>query len=274
MRSVSLAAGLILVPAVTAWAQTPITIFGNAIPQNPVIPDSAVTLGVKFYSTQAGTIAGIRFYRGQTDSRGYTVKLFSSSGTLLGSATAAADTCSVPCWEQINFASPISIAANTTYVAAYYASNGDYADDTGTSGGLTNGASNGPLIVPASGQVGGNGVYTYSRGFPNQTWQDSNYYVDVSFTPAAGAPPTLSLSFSPSSPSVAYNAPGGTVVTTATASWSDGSPFTGTYSFSQPYSNDGGVFALNGNQIIVNPNGPGLSADANTTQNITVIATQ
>jgi hypothetical protein len=48
------------------------------------------------------------------------------------------------------------------------------------SGGLTNGASNGPLIAPASSQVGGNGVYTYSTGFPNQTWQDSNYYVDVS----------------------------------------------------------------------------------------------
>jgi hypothetical protein len=128
-----------------------------------------VTLGVKFYSTQAGAIAGIRFYRGAADPRGYTVELFSSSGTLLGFAMDS-DTCSVPCWEQINFASPISIAANTTYVAAYYASNGDYADDTGTSGGLTNGASNGPLIAPASSQVGGNGVYTYSRGFPNQTW--------------------------------------------------------------------------------------------------------
>jgi hypothetical protein len=272
MRLVSSAAGLILLLAVTAWAQTPITIFGDAVPQNPVIPDSAVTLGVKFYSTQAGAIAGIRFYRGAADPRGYTVELFSSSGTLLGSAMDS-DTCSVPCWEQINFASPISIAANTTYVAAYYASNGDYADDTGTSGGLTNGASNGPLIAPASSQVGGNGVYTYSRGFPNQTWQDSNYYVDVSFTPSAPTP-TLMLSFSPPNPSIPPNAPGGTVVATAVASWSDGSEFTGTYSFGQPYSNDGGVFVLNGNQIIVNPSGPGLSAEANTTQNITVIATQ
>jgi len=75
-----------LLPAVTAWAQTPITIFGNAVPQNPVIADSAVTLGVKFYSTQAGTITGSRSYRGHTDPSGYTVELFSSSGTLLGSA--------------------------------------------------------------------------------------------------------------------------------------------------------------------------------------------
>jgi|SRR6516162_3994965 len=85
-----------LLPAVTAWAQTPITIFGNAVPQNPVIADSAMTLGVKFYSTQAGTLAGIRFYRGHTDPSGHTVELFSSSGTLLGSARGK-DTCSVRC---------------------------------------------------------------------------------------------------------------------------------------------------------------------------------
>jgi len=51
-------------------------------------------IGVKFYSTQAGTIAGIRFYRGHTDPSGYAVELFSSTGTLLGSAKGK-DTCSV-----------------------------------------------------------------------------------------------------------------------------------------------------------------------------------
>jgi hypothetical protein len=46
-------------------AQSPLNIFGNSVPQTPVDPDtSAVTLGVKFWSTQAGTISGIRFYRG------------------------------------------------------------------------------------------------------------------------------------------------------------------------------------------------------------------
>ena len=95
----------------------------------------------------------------------------------------------------------------------------------------------------------------------------------MAFTSSAPTP-TLMLSFSPSNPSIPPNATGGTVVATAVASWSDGSQFTGTYSFGQPYSNDGGVFALDGNQIIVNPNGPGLSPDAHTTQHITVIATQ
>jgi len=36
-----------------------------------------------------------------------------------------------------------------------------------------------------SGVSGGNGVYAYSAtpAFPNQTWEDANYWVDVVFTP-------------------------------------------------------------------------------------------
>ena len=47
-------------------------------------------------------------------------------GSLLAQATLAADSWTVPCWEQANFASPVSIAANTTYAASYYTSNGRY----------------------------------------------------------------------------------------------------------------------------------------------------
>jgi len=66
----------------------------------------------------------------------------------------------------------------------------------------------------------------------------------------------------------------GSVVATISATWSDGSPFTGTLSFAPPYSNDGAVFAISGNNLIVNPSGPGLFADANTVQNVTIVATQ
>jgi hypothetical protein len=51
-------------------------------------------------------------------------------------------------------------------------------------------------------------------------------------------------------------------------------PFTGTLSFAQPYSNDQGIFALSGNNLIINPSGPGLSAAPNSTQNVTIVATQ
>jgi hypothetical protein len=252
-------------------AQSAVSIFGSAVPANAVEADyMAVTLGLKFYSTQPGTISGIRFYRGAKNSDGYVARLYSAGGTLLAQATLATDSCAVPCWEQANFASSVSIAANTTYVASYYTSSGRYPDGYY---GLTKGASNGPLIAPASSAVGGNGVYYYGKGFPNQTWEDSNYYVDVSFTPSAPTP-YLTLSFNPPNPSIASNTPAGSVVATIAATWSSGAPFTGTLSFGPPYSNDSATFVISGSQLIVNSTGPGLSADGGTTQNITVIATQ
>src|SRR5689334_7600658 len=107
-----------------------VTIFGNSVPNSPADPDTnGVTLGVKTWSTQAGTVSGIRFYGAIKNSNGYTVKLFTAGGSLLASARTSSDVCALPCWEQVNFASPISIAANTTYIAAYYTSNGRYAAD-------------------------------------------------------------------------------------------------------------------------------------------------
>ncbi|HZU91695.1 MAG TPA: DUF4082 domain-containing protein [Stellaceae bacterium] len=256
--------------AAAAAAQT-VTLFGNATPNNPVENDpNAVTLGVKFWSSQSGTISGIRFYRGAVSPYGYVASLYSASGSLLGSVKMAHESSPVPGWQVAKFASPIPISANKTYVAAYYAPSGQYVD---VYYGLSNGVTTGPLHAPASATVGGNGVYVYARAFPNQTWEDSNYFVDVLFTPTATTP-YLKLSFNPANPSVASNAPGGTVVATITASWSDGSPFTGTLSFGSPYSNDNGIFAISGNNLIINPNGPGLSSDAGTTQSVTIVATQ
>ena len=61
---------------------------------------------------------------------------------------------------------------------------------------------------------------------------------------------------------------------TITASWSDGSPFTGTLSFGAPYSNDNGTFAILDNSLIIDPAGPGVSALGDTAQNVTIVATQ
>ena len=269
-QAVSLLFGMSLVMLVNdgeASAQT-ISIFGNAVPVDPTGAGANETLGVKFWSSQAGTVSGIRFYRAAASSTGYVASLYSAGGRLLGSANLTSDSCSVPCWEVANFASPISIAANTTYVAAYYALGGQGAGDPGE---LKNGVMNGPLTAPASSAVGGNGVYNSKHSFPKSSHSASNYYVDVMFVPTGAV---LTLSFNPSSANIPANAALGSVVATITASWSDGSPFTGTLSFAQPYSSDNGMFALSGNDLILNPSGPGLSADTNTVQNVTVAATQ
>ena len=248
----------------SAVAQTE-TIFGDAVPAVEVVNDpNAVTLGVKFYSTMAGVVSGVRFYRGANNLNGYRVRLYTAGGLRLGRALVAGDTCAIPCWESVNFASPIPIQENTTYIAAYYTSNGYYAaDDTG----FINGVMNGPLVVPASGASGGNGVYTYSTGFPNQTYEQSNYWVDVLFTPNAPPPPTLSLSLSPVGPSsFPDDSPVGTLLTTAMATWSDGSPFTGTYGL---LDNDNGLCAISGNQVTL-----GAPFPNDGPQSCTVSATQ
>jgi hypothetical protein len=64
------------------------------------------------------------------------------------------------------------------------------------------------------------------------------------------------------------------VVTTIVPSWSNGSPFPGTLTFAPPYSNDGATFAISGNNLIINPSGSGVSSDANTTLNVTIVATE
>jgi hypothetical protein len=174
----------------------------------------------------------------------------------------------VPGWQVANFVSPIPVSANTTYISAYYCPVGQGAGDPNE---LKNGVTNGPLVAPASAAVGGNGVYSAKNAFPTSSYQASNYYVDVLFTPTGAS---LLLSFDPPNPSIPANAPLGSVVATIAPTWSDGSPFTGTLSFAPPYSNNQGVFAISGSNLIVNPSGPGLSAEANTVQNVTIVATQ
>jgi hypothetical protein len=270
-QAVSLLFGFSLVVLVCGGessAQT-ISIFGNAAPKNPIDDGNPVTIGVKFWSSQSGTISAIRFYRAVTNPQGYVAKLYTAGGTLVGSVKLAQESGPVPGWQVANFASPIPISANTTYIAAYYSAVGHGAWDER---GLSNGATQGPLTAPAGSAVGGNGVYHYNNTFPNNTYDSSNYYVDVLFTPTTGR--SLVLNFNPPNPSIPANAPLGSVVAIISPTWSDGSPFTGTLSFAQPYSNDQGTFTISGKNLIISQSGPGLSADANTVQNVTIVATQ
>jgi hypothetical protein len=253
-------------------AQT-VSIFGNAAPTPlETDTDTPITGGVKFWSTESGTISAIRFYRATTSPNGYVATLYSASGGVLGSVKMAHESGPVPGWQVAEFAAPISIAANTTYVAAYYTPSG--ADYQLVPYGLTNGVTNGVLTAPASSTVGGNGMYIHALAFPTTpSARNSNFLADVAFTPTAPTP-YLTLSFNPPNPTIGSNAPAGTVVATITASWSNGSPFTGTLSFGAPNSNDHGTFAISGDQLIVSSAGPGMTADGDTTQLVTIVASQ
>jgi hypothetical protein len=254
-----------------SWAQS-VSLFSGAVPATlAAVSTRPITLGLKFWSSQPGTISAISFFRGAESPNGYVARLYSADGrTLLGSVTMATESGPVPGWQHAVFAAPISISANTTYVAAYYAPSGQYAY---SNYGLIRGVSVGPLNAPSSSLVGGNGVYNYNLAFPKRNYESTNYFVDVVFVPAVPAP-YLTLTLNPPNPSITSSAPLGSQVATIAATWSDGSPFTGTLSFGPPYFNDAATFAISSNNLIINPSGPGVSSDGNTLQNVTIVATR
>lgn len=152
---------------------------------------NSVELGVKFRSDVAGYITGVRFYKGPLNTGTHTGSLWTEAGQLLGSVTFSNETASG--WQQADFASPISIAANTTYVASYFAPNGRYSYNANY---FVSGTDSGVLHAPASVAVNGNGVYAYGAGgvFPTNTYGAANYWVDVAFAASIGpdtTPPTI-----------------------------------------------------------------------------------
>ncbi len=183
--------------AVTVAAQTcPCTIWSTlAVPTNASDADTgAVNLGVKFKSDMNGFITGIRFYKGTANTGTHIGTLWSSAGAQLATATFTAESASG--WQQVNFASPVAVTANTVYVASYFAPNGRYAADNAYF--TTKGVDNPPLHALQDGASGGNGVYRYGSGtvFPGSTVQSSNYWVDVVFSTAVVAdttPPTVTV---------------------------------------------------------------------------------
>jgi hypothetical protein len=86
-------------------------------------------------------------------------------------------------WQTVTFATPVAISANTTYVASYHSNVGRYNADQMYFAAA--GVDTPPLHALSNGAGGGNGVYAYSAGsaFPSNSYNSSNYWVDVVFHP-------------------------------------------------------------------------------------------
>ena len=133
---------------------------------------------MKFRTSQAGYITGIRFYKGTGNTGTHTGSLWAANGTKLASASFTGETATG--WQTATFGAPRPVAANTTYVASYYAPVGRYANNGGYFASAA--TTRGPLTALSNGSSGGNGVYRYgASGFPNSTYQSTNYWVDVVF---------------------------------------------------------------------------------------------
>ncbi|MGO4833173.1 DUF4082 domain-containing protein, partial [Rhizobiaceae sp. 2RAB30] len=133
---------------------------------------------VKFTSSSAGQITALKFYRSTADTGTDILDLWSATGTKLASATFSNTTATG--WQTVQLTTPVTITANTTYVASYH-TNGAY---VARSNFFTSAVTSGALTAPAS----GNGVYAYggtsSAGvFPTSSFNATNYYADVVFRP-------------------------------------------------------------------------------------------
>ena len=135
-----------------------------------------IEVGVKFQTTIAGTIAGVKFYKSPLNTGTHVGQLYSSTGLLLASEEFKNETDSG--WQSVLFATPVPITANTTYIAAYHSSLGFY---IGTNYGLKTAITNAPLTALADSTEGRNGLYKYTStpAVPDNGYLSNNYWVDV-----------------------------------------------------------------------------------------------
>jgi hypothetical protein len=187
------------------WPLDPVTIpnpieFADLNDNDATNHPGSIEVGVRFQSSVNGFIKGIRFFNGKLNPTGtYTGRLYANGG---GAPLASVNFGPVTAigWYEATFSAPVFITALTTYVATKYSSAGNYSKTNNyfTTGGTTTGS----LTALQSGVDGANGVYIYGyqvdpnppfspdppfgpapahQGFPVNSFNESNYWVDVMF---------------------------------------------------------------------------------------------
>lgn len=185
----------------------PCSLFTDAtVPGILQISDQRLTtLGVRFTSSVAGTVSGIRFYKSTGNTGTHTGTLWDANGTALASATFADESTSG--WQTVTFDTPVPVEAGTEYLASYTSPTGTYSATLGEFTGA--GVTRGPL---AAGN--GAGAYTYADAFPGSS-SAANYLVDVVFN--RGAEPITVESRTPADGAVGVSPNTTIAVTLSTA---------------------------------------------------------
>ncbi len=137
---------------------------------------AALELGVRFKSAVAGQVVGIRYFLGlQSGGRVDSVSLWDDQGRQI--ATSNVDFQDAGGWQRVDFPTPVQVQPGRIYTASYHTLSGHYPI---TEPYFTRTYQRGVLEAPTNA-----GVYRYGlkSGFPNQAYNNSNYWADVVFKP-------------------------------------------------------------------------------------------
>jgi hypothetical protein len=206
------------------------TIFTTQIPSLSNASDSPTTnyeLGTVFTSDVGGDITAIRFWKSASESGTHTGHIWSSTGQLLATATFANETASG--WQQQSLPAPLAINASTQYVVSVNTGNSFY---VATNSGLASVITNQDLSTV----VGNNGLFGAPGAFPTGSFQNTNYFRDIVFTPtgsSGGAQISGQITPSAAAPSTSIKIQGGstnlTVQPAADGTYASGALAAGTY---------------------------------------------
>ena len=113
----------------------------------------------------AGTVSGVRFYKSSQDTGIHTGELWSSTGTQLATVTFTNESASG--WQIATFSRPVTVTPGATYTASYHTTVGHYSNT-------------GNYFTERSADGASTSL------FPTNTFQATNFWVDVMFNPSTG----------------------------------------------------------------------------------------
>ncbi|MCP3423022.1 DUF4082 domain-containing protein [Nocardioides pinisoli] len=162
----------------TAAATTPVSrLLDGVTPAVDTQDSDPIELGMAFTPSTAGSVVGVRFWKGAGNTGTHTGSLWDPDGNRLGTVTFTDETASG--WQSAEFSTAVPVTAGQTYVVSYYSPTGRF---SATGGYFATPRTVGPLTAPA----GANGRYRYGAGggHPTGSWNSTNYFVDVLFRAA------------------------------------------------------------------------------------------
>ena len=155
------------------------TIFGEPTGQSNFADGGSLELGVKFRASTDGYITGVRFYKQGQMSGTHSGRLWLMGNTNAPLATGTFSNESASGWQTLTFSSPVTVTANTVYIASVTMPDGRYVSTPNYFG---SDVTNGFLTAPSSGSVGGNGVFNTTAGsYPSSSFNAANYWIDVAY---------------------------------------------------------------------------------------------